>query len=109
MDSPITKVTRMIRLLQLDHTHLENEILDKLDYVVHLLGSNHLFEPQLQNTNMETEVNQWLKQITNHNEAKEESRVFNKSPHEQENQTGLSRKKKFQVDAKIANSLTSIK
>jgi hypothetical protein len=70
-DSPITKVIRMIRMLQLEDDSLDVDSVDRLDYVVHLLGSSQLFEPQLKNTNMESEVSRWLKQITNHDEAEE--------------------------------------
>ncbi|KAJ3272347.1 High affinity cAMP-specific 3',5'-cyclic phosphodiesterase 7A [Terramyces sp. JEL0728] len=72
LDSPITKVTKMIRNIQI-YGELETSSVKTLDYVVHLLSSNHLFEPQLKNTNMESEVNQWLQQITNHEEIKDDT------------------------------------
>jgi hypothetical protein len=61
--SPISKVIRIIRDIQVNE-ELDDETVDALDYVVHLLLSNHLFKPQLMNSNMESEVSQWLKQIT---------------------------------------------
>ena len=61
--SPISKVIKIIRNIQIN-SNLDDETIDDLDYVVHLLLSNHLFKPQLMNSNMEAEVNQWLKQIT---------------------------------------------
>ncbi|KAJ3312469.1 High affinity cAMP-specific and IBMX-insensitive 3',5'-cyclic phosphodiesterase 8B [Boothiomyces sp. JEL0838] len=72
LDSPITKVAKMIRNIQI-YGELDTSAVKTLDYVVHLLSSNHLFEPQLKNTNMESEVNQWLQQITNHEEIKDDS------------------------------------
>jgi hypothetical protein len=62
--SPIAKVIKMIRALQISSDNLDDESIANLDYIIHLLLSNHLFKPQLMNSNMESEVNQWLKQIT---------------------------------------------
>ena len=62
--SPIAKVIKMIRALQISSDNLDDESIANLDYIIHLLLSNHLFKPQLMKSNMESEVNQWLKQIT---------------------------------------------
>jgi hypothetical protein len=65
-DSPITKVVKLIRNIQLNEGYkIKNDTLDTLDYIVRLLKSPHLFEPELKNTNMESEVKQWLHEITN--------------------------------------------
>lgn len=61
--SPISKVIKIIRDIQVAN-EFNDDIMNDLDYIVHLLLSNHLFKPQLLNSNMEAEVNQWLKQIT---------------------------------------------
>ena len=72
--SPISKVIKIIRDIQVN-SELDDETVDDLDYVVHLLLSNQLFKPQLMNSNMEAEVNQWLKQITE-SDHKEEAAIL---------------------------------
>jgi hypothetical protein len=107
LDSPITKVIRMIRMLQLEDDSLDQETADRLDYVVHLLGSPQLFEPQLQDTNMESDVNQWLKQITNHEEMPDDSSLFQLSSKER---SGSALKKKPDVswDPVIREALANV-
>ncbi|KAJ3339191.1 High affinity cAMP-specific and IBMX-insensitive 3',5'-cyclic phosphodiesterase 8A [Kappamyces sp. JEL0680] len=73
--SPIAKVIKMIRDLQVNCDDLDDESMSSLDYVIHLLLSNHLFKPELMNSNMESEVNQWLKQITESDENQYRSRT----------------------------------
>ena len=68
--SPISKVIKIIRDIQVKE-ELDDDTVADLDYVVHLLLSNQLFKPQLMNSNMESEVSQWLKQITGSDQKEE--------------------------------------
>jgi hypothetical protein len=107
LDSPITKVIRMIRMLQLEDDTLDQETTDRLDYVVHLLGSPQLFEPQLQDTNMESDVNQWLKQITNHEEMPDDSSLFQLASKERSG-SALKKKADLSWDPAIREALANV-
>jgi hypothetical protein len=65
-DSPIKRVIKWIRNIQLrECDKLDNDIIDTFDYIVKLLKSPELYEPELKNTNMESEVKQWLMETAN--------------------------------------------
>ncbi|KAK6097090.1 hypothetical protein MT418_002724 [Batrachochytrium dendrobatidis] len=70
LDSPITKVIKVIRDIQFKGD-LEADVMESLDYVISLLSSNQLFLPNL-NVNkdaMDTDVNKWLNAMIHQNEA----------------------------------------
>ncbi|KAH6570308.1 hypothetical protein BASA60_007797 [Batrachochytrium salamandrivorans] len=70
LDSPITKVIKAIRDVQM-RGDLEADVMESLDYVIVLLSSNQLFLPNL-NVNkeaMDLDVNKWLNAMIHNNEA----------------------------------------
>nr|KAJ3423197.1 High affinity cAMP-specific 3',5'-cyclic phosphodiesterase 7A [Polyrhizophydium stewartii] len=70
LDSPITKVIKVIREIQIKGD-LEADVMESLDYVILLLSSNQLFMPNLNVTKeaMDTDVNKWLNAMVNNQET----------------------------------------
>ncbi|KAJ3055057.1 High affinity cAMP-specific 3',5'-cyclic phosphodiesterase 7A [Rhizophlyctis rosea] len=62
LESPITKVIKMIRNIQ-DKCDLEADMMESLDYVISILSSNQLFLPNLDVNKdaMDSDVQKWLK------------------------------------------------
>lgn len=61
LDSPITKVIKVVRSLQ-ENCDLDVDTMESLDFVVHILSSNVLYKPNLNNNKdvMDSDVNRWL-------------------------------------------------
>lgn len=72
LDSPITKVIKVIRDIQSKCT-LNYDMQNSLDKVIDLLSKNQLFLPNLTNVNIDSDVSKWLNSlITNQSNQNEE-------------------------------------